>query len=78
VEGGASRLWGSPRPVRHVMELEGTPITGNVREREIKWITFETDNFGRLIVRSLNGFKVIEDPRQAREIIRALRVLADI
>lgn len=57
---------------------EGRPIEGKATTHQSEWVTFETDANGRLLIRTLYGFKVIEDPQQATEIVQALKALAGI
>lgn len=59
-------------------EIEGAPLGGEARSRRAKWITFEQDEKGRLFVRTLHGFKIIEDPEQADRILRMLEEVADV
>lgn len=53
-------------------ELEPQVLIGHTRRLETTWITFEMDDRGRLLVRSLRGFKIIEDPAEAKRILQAL------
>lgn len=46
---------------------------GEIRGKGVpRWITFETDDHGRLLVRTLNGFKIIEDPEEAAAILKII------
>lgn len=56
----------------------GEPLEGNATTYRPEWITLETDANGRLLIRTLYGFKLIGDPQQATEIVQALKALAGI
>lgn len=48
-------------------------LSGKVPHRyETRWVTFETDDQGRLLVRTLNGFKIIEDQEEAAAILKLI------
>lgn len=51
------------------------PVSGKImNDYPIRWITFETDDHGKLLVRTLRGFKVIDDPAEAE---RLLKIITD-
>lgn len=58
--------------------VEPAPISGEVRNYPPTWIQFQTDDKGRLHIRTLYKSKVIEDPSQGEEIIKALRDLTGL
>ncbi len=60
------------------MDIEPNPLSGNVRSNKTMWITLETDTKGRLLIRTLNGFNIIEDPIKAQEVLKAIKTLAGL
>jgi Tfp pilus assembly pilus retraction ATPase PilT len=58
-------------------EMEERPLSGEVRDRRTQWITFETNDRGHLHMRTLNGHKVVEDPKRTQDILRLLKELYD-
>jgi hypothetical protein len=57
-------------------ELEERPLTGRIQS-SIRWITFELDDNGKLHIRTLHGLKIVDDPKQAREILDILKDIVE-
>lgn len=58
-------------------EVSKQPQEGRTIKYDPRWITFERDDFGGIIIRTLTKHKTIEDSRRAEEIIKLLVELAE-